>query len=767
MMESFLQSAGVLGENDKVIFKSLLDPWVILAVTLIIVALVILFYQRTSVTITGRYQSVLIALKLLPLLLITCSLLEPVLLTSEVTPEQGFIIVLMDDSKSMRIQDAPGSVSRIEAVRQLMEDDKGRGLLPKLKEKFRVRTFRFSLETNRIADQSELTAEGEATDISGALSQVSGEFRDMPLAGIVLVSDGADNADQGVNELAGVAAYLKSQEVPVYTIGIGKEHVLKDIEIMKVATSKTMTAGSVADLFVTLRGYGYQGKTVDLEIKEGARLVETRQVLIGRDGDTQRIKLTLAPDAPGIYEYSAEIKPRSEEMISENNQRRFLVDNRTRKGRVLYVEGYPRKEFKFIRRSVDEDPQVNLVSMVRISHDGRLYRQGVQSPTELQDGYPRTREELFGYDAIILGNIEAAWFTPEQLQMTEEFVSIRGGGLLMLGGDGSFAEGGYAGTPVEDALPVRVASSRGGGTWGIGLVDRIFRMDLTPDGRTHPLMRISPDRDANAKLWSQLPELAGYNRVGDVKPGATVLGIDPSADLLEGSNVILVVQRYGEGRTMAFTSASTWRWQMFMDSEDDSHERFWQQMVRWLALASTNRISVTLNKETYVENEPVVISSRVLDETFKPVNDASVWAQVTGPTGQPEPVELEWTFGDDGSYQAEYMPRLGGMHRVDVSVRTPQTFIAVDQGGFSVAESVAEFTDASLHADVLKRLASSTGGDYLEPAQAGTLPDLIPPVKQTSSLVREEDLRDTPPLFIAVLLFLGLEWFLRRRKGLA
>ena len=155
-MESFLQSAGVLGANDKLIFKSLLDPWVILAATLTIVALVILFYQKTSVPVTGRYRSFLIALKLLPLLLITCSLLEPVLLTSEVTPEQGFIIVLMDDSKSMQIQDAPGSVSRIESVRQLMEDEKGQGLLPKLKENFRVRTFRFSLEAKRIADKLEI-----------------------------------------------------------------------------------------------------------------------------------------------------------------------------------------------------------------------------------------------------------------------------------------------------------------------------------------------------------------------------------------------------------------------------------------------------------------------------------------------------------------------------------------------------------------------------------------------------------------------------------
>lgn len=767
MLESLLQSTGTLGESDRLIFKSLLDPWIILFASAAIVGAIIWFYRRTTVPISGRMRSLLLTLKILPLLLIIVSLLEPVLVTSEVTPEQGFLLILLDDSKSMRIQDGAASLSRNASVQQLMEGPDGTGLLARLQDKFKVRTFNFSAEATRIAELSELTAEGESTNIAGALSQVSGEFRDMPLAGIVLVSDGADNADEGVNELASVTAYLKSQNVPVYSIGIGQERIPRDIEIMKVATSRTMTEGSVTDLFVTLRGYGYQGQTVDLEIKEGARLVETRKIQIGRDGDTQRIKLTLAPDAAGLYEYTAEIKPRSEEMIVENNQRRFLVDNRSRKGRVLYVEGYPRKEFKFIRRSIDEDPQLNLVSMVRISHDGRLYRQGIQTGEELEDGFPNTREELFGYDALILGNIEAAWFTPEQLRMIEEFVSIRGGGLLMLGGDGSFAEGGYGGTPVEDALPVRLDSSLGGGTWGIGLVDRVFRLGMTADGRTHPLMRIATDIETSAKIWDSLPELMGYNRVGDIKPGASVLAIDPSADLLEGSNVILAVQRYGEGRSIAFTSASTWRWQMFMDSEDESHERFWQQMVRWLSLTSTSQVAAALNKESYTENEPVVITSRILDKAFKPVNDASVWAQVTGPTGKAEPIELDWTFGDDGTYRAEYVPKLGGMHRVDVSVRSPDDIGARDQSGFSVAESVAEFTDATLHSDVLKRIASNTGGEYLQPSEANSLPDLIPPVKQTSSMVHEEDLRDTPPLFTAVLLFLALEWFLRRQKGLA
>jgi hypothetical protein len=255
--------------------------------------------------------------------------------------------------------------------------------------------------------------------------------------------------------------------------------------------------------------------------------------------------------------------------------------------------------------------------------------------------------------------------------------------------------------------------------------------------------------------------------VGDPKPGATVLAIDPTADVLEGSNTLLAIQRYGKGRSMAFTTASSWRWQMLMASEDRSHERFWQQMIRWLALSSPEQVTVTLNKDSYTEREPVTIAAQVVNERYEPVINASVVAQVTGPTGQTEAVDLEWSFGDDGAYRAEYHPKIGGMHHVDVSVRTPGTITARDQAGFSVAESAAEYTNPTLHADVLTRLASVTDGAYLPIDRAQELPDLITPVKQISSMVIERDLRDTPLLFAAVLLLLSFEWFLRRQRGLA
>jgi len=763
MLDSILRMLGLFSETDHLIFKSPFSLWIFLGVAVVVVCLIVIFYQQTTAPVSTKMRSLFIGLKILPILLIIFCLLEPVAVTSEVTPQQGFLLVLFDDSKSMRIQGSSEGASRIDEVKKQFQDH---SILKAFGDRFKVRTFHFAEDIERIADISTLDAEGNATDIATALDQVATKFRDMPLAGIVLVSDGADNANWGSDELANVTAYLKSQKIPVYTVGVGEEQVTRDIEVLKVATSKTVTTGSVTDLFVTIRSFGYAGRTVNLKIKEGARIIRTEQVRLGQDGDTQRIKLSLSPDSPGIFEYIAEIETVATEMIEENNQRRFLVDNRSKTARILYVEGYPRKEFKFIRRALEDDAQVHLVSMVRISPDGRLYRQGIQGAEELRSGYPVKKEELFTYDAIILGDIEASWFTPEQLSMTEEFVSIRGGGLLMLGGDQGFQERGYADTPLADVSPTRLRAS-GGDAWGMGIVDRSFRLGLTPDGRNHALMRLDADQNKNLAQWDEMPELSGYNRVGLTKPGATVLAIDPTADLLEGSNVILAIQRYGKGRSMAFTAFSSWRWQMLMESVDQSHERFWQQIARWLALSSPGQVAAALDKESYAEHETVTITSHVFDNTYEPANEASVWAQITGPTGQSEAVQLAWAFGDNGVYRAEYQPKIGGIHQVEVSVRSPASITFRDQTGFSVAPSVAEFTDATLRADVLKRFSESTGGVYVPLKDIQTITNRIPPVKQTTSMTRERDLRDTTPLFSAIFLFLGVEWFLRRRKGLS
>lgn len=762
MIDSLLRLVGIFGNGDHLVFKTPFTPWFFLVLGTGLIGFVAYLYRRTIIPVSSRMRFLFIGLRAMAILLLIVCLLEPVAVTSEITPQQGFLLILFDDSKSMSLQDGPNAESRMDAVKSYFQEQ---GLMAAFNKRFKVRSFRFSSDVERLSDLEHLKADGEGTNIAKALVQAAGEFRDMPLAGIVLVSDGADNENLGSNELAGATGYLSSQKIPIYTVGVGGNRIARDVEVLKVATSKTLMAGSVTDLYVTIRAFGYADQTVELQIKEGARLVRTEQVRLGREGATQRIKLSLAPDSPGIFEYTAEIQPRAGEMILENNQRRFLIDNRSRIGRVLYIEGYPRKEFKFIRRALEDDPLLKAASIVRISPEGRLYRQGIEGPDELQEGFPRSKRELFSYDALIIGDVEASWFAPEQLRMVEEFVGVRGGGFLMLGGNQAFSEGGYAGTPVEDALPARFLTGTGG--WGSGVADRTFRLTLTAEGRSHALTQLGISPEDNLVRWNALPELTGYNRVGTAKPGATVLAVDPTTDALEGSNIILALQRYGRGRSMVFTSPTTWRWQMQMPSEDLSHERFWQQMARWLALSSPGQVAVTLDKETYGTSEPVTITASVFNEEYTPINNAAVSAHITGPAGQTEEVPLEWTFGAEGVYRAKYQPRMGGMHQVDVSVNSPESITARDLVGFSVATSVAEFTDPTLHEDVLKRLAESTGGDFTPLQQASRLPDRIPVVKQTSSSVIERELRDAPLLFFGAFLFLGLEWFLRRQKGLA
>lgn len=760
-MDSVLSALGLIEASEYLAFRTTVPFWIIVLFALVVAGLVILFYRRMPVATSPAWKSLFTALKILPLLLVVFCLMEPVIVKSEVSPRRGFVLLLFDDSGSMGIQDGAQGLARVDAVKRRFVDD---GLLEELAARFRLRPYRFADRTERVSDLGELDGSGIATDIAGALGQAAGEFRDLPVAAVVLVTDGADNASTGTDNLANAAAYLASRNTPVHTVGVGRERIDRDVEILKVAASNRVTEGTITDLVVTLRSSGYAGRSIDLNIKEGGRVVQTAPVRLGRDGDIQRVQVFLSPESPGILEYSAEVAPQNAETISENNTQAFLLDNRSKTGRVLYVEGYPRREFKFIRRALEEDPRIDMVSIVRISPDGRIYRQGIRDPErELTAGYPRSRAELFAYDAIIFGDIEAAWFTSEQLRSTEAFVSDRGGGFLMIGGLNSFREGGYAGTPIEDLLPVQLT----GENWAMGIVDHAFLLEPAGEGIDHPLLRFGSTPEENRAIWSGLPELIGYNRVGGVKPGASVLAIDPGADVLEGSNVLLAVQRYGRGRSMAFTGFSTWRWQMHLPSEDQSHERFWRQMIRWVALYAPGRVTVATNRSNYRGHEPVIIESRLFDQEFEPVDGTEVWAHVTGPAGRSESVPLEWALGKRGLYRGEYRPALGGMHKVEVTVRSGEGELLRDQTGFTVAPSATEFTNAGLRAEELERIAGSTGGTYLPLSEAGRLTELIKPVDDTATSIRERDLRDTPFLFAAILLFLSAEWFLRRQKGLS
>ena len=287
-----------------------------------------------------------------------------------------------------------------------------------------------------------MTFSGSQSRLGAALSGVRQELAGLPVAGLVMVSDGADTADAALGEaLLG----LKAEALPVFTVGVGRETLSKDIQVGRVATPKNALKGTTLMVDVVLSQSGFDGQKVTLDVEDEGTLVSTQQVSLPDAGAPASVPVRFTVNEAGPRVLRFRVSPQPGELVTENNSREALIDVRDRKEKILYFEGEPRFEFKFIRRAIPDGDNVIVTSLIRTA-DNKYLRQGVDGPDELVAGFPKTREELFAYRALIIGSLEAAALTGDQLRMIAEFVDKRGGGLLMLGGPRAFAEGGYAGT---------------------------------------------------------------------------------------------------------------------------------------------------------------------------------------------------------------------------------------------------------------------------------------------------------------------------------
>ena len=216
--------------------------------------------------------------------------------------------------------------------------------------------------------------------------------------------------------------------------------------------------GARLDAKVTLRQYGLQGKRARLTLSDNGKTVATREVTLRADGVPQVESLLFPSGDAGIRTLTAAVQVDGDPTTANNAQSRPVqVDNT--KPRILYIEGEPRWEYKFLRRALDSETSLQLVSMLRTTQN-KVYRQGISGPQELEQGFPATVEELFGYHAVIIGGVEANYFTPTQLDLLKQFVDRRGGGLLWLGGRGGLSDGGWGTSAVAELLPTVLPNSR-------------------------------------------------------------------------------------------------------------------------------------------------------------------------------------------------------------------------------------------------------------------------------------------------------------------
>lgn len=735
---------------------------ILVLIILLAAAFIYFIYIRPRVRLSKGTTATLIALRAALLAVMVVLLLRPVVVVSSVIPRSSYVAMVVDDSVSMKLQDVPGGATRLDTVKQALLNTGPDSFLNQLEKKFKTNLYGFSGALTRLKDANDLYGDGRTSDLTGALDETIKRSSGMPLSAVVIATDGASNVPR---DLAGVLRELRARDIPVFTVGVGNTGRPMDAELTRVNMPRRVLVGSRLNIETIVGLSGYGATKVLLSVREDGRAVKTEEVNL-RGNDTQAVNLEITPATPGIHRYTVEVTPIDGELTVENNKQDSLVEVIEGPLRILHVEGEPRWELGKIRESIQpNEKNVVLVSLQRTG-ENKFYRQGIGNQGELANGFPKTEEELFSYHGLIIGSVEAGFFTADELRAIEAFVARRGGGLLALGGRLAFDGGKYKGTTLDDLLPV---SLTGGPVDDANSFAPVYRPVLTGAGQAHPITRLNEDRGANQKAWNELPQISVSQVLANVKPGASVL---LEARRVEGPGPqvapLLIQQRYGRGQTLALTASDTWRWRMKMDSKNNAHETFWRQMLRYLVSGTPQQVEIGTEKEVYAQDDMVSIVADIRDKRFNPIGDANATARVTKPSGLVIDVPLKFTtLNSVNTYAGEFKADELGQHRIELIGTSASLGQLSARSNMLVSDLNREYYSAAQNSDLLKRISAETGGKYYTPAEAQSLlDDLI--YRQTPYSERvTKDLWDMPVNFMLIIGLLSAEWFLRKREGLA
>ncbi len=752
---------------------ALLGAWPKWALVVLIVAaavglafLIRTHLARAAPVIRSWRVAVIWALQSMLAALILVLLWQPAITISELKPQQNMIAVLVDDSRSMAISE-DGATREAQALKTLQG-----GVLQALNRSFQTRLYRIDDAPVRINTLSSLQASAPTTRIGDSLKQLSAETSDLPIGAVVLLSDGGDNTGTIGTDTINA---LRARHIPVHTVGFGRERVQHDIELQDAVVAPRALADSRLAVKITWRQRGYAGAKINLTVRDVSnpqpKVLASRAVTLGPDGNLQTETLMFDIGGAGAKTLQVSAGPLAGEESTANNTLTRVVNAASEPRRILYIEGEPRWEYKFIRQAEEDDRMVQVVSMVRTSQN-KIYRQGISDPAELSNGFPTRAEDLFAYQGLIIGSVEAGYFSDAQQDLIHEFVDRRGGGLLLLGGQFSLADGGWNASKLTDLLPTtlpaqagtfhREQDPRNGTSHTVA--------ELAPAGSNSVITRLVDDPTQNAAKWKQLPYLMDYEDPGAPKPGATVL-----ADMItpEGRKLpLLVTENFGRGRTAIMATGGSWRWQMSLPLGDTAHNLFWQQLLRWLVSDTPGHVAASVSSQMLLDNGSVTLNADVRDAQYNPARDAKVEAHILGPSGIGALVEMTPVPDSPGQFQAAWSAPKPGAYLTEITAQrtdsTTPTFkeLGRDVLTFQRMDGVAENFHTEQNRELLERLASQTGGQYWTPADLGKLAASIPYSEAGVTMRETKDLWKLPLVFFVLVLLRFSEWWLRRKWGI-
>lgn len=737
MFEFFFKYSPAIFEESEFILANTWPIWFLYTLGFIFLAscLFMLIWQRKVLSL---YQLASIGgLQALMLALILFVLWQPALVTERLVGGENAVAVLLDSSASMALIE--NGETRMDQAQALLSEEG----LEELADIYDILPYAFAGEVTELNSFAELPNPGDASNIGSSIVQTLREASNTSLGALILVSDGADNSG---NIDAATLSEIVSYGVPIHTVGIGREAIPEDLELTSIQLPQSALPGTTLSAGVSI--IHDQGGMTRIKVYNGDELISTEEIELNANQNMTTAFIDVEVSEPGELDLRFTLDPVNGERNLANNSRAQVVDIPDGNYRILYIEGEPRWEYKFMQRALDEDPSVQLSTLLRVTPN-KFYRQGIDDPDQLAEGFPLERSELFAYDALIIGSVELAEFNEEQQQMIHDFVSERGGSLMMLAGLNGLGLGGWSESVVSEVLPVRLAAD------DAAFVRQQAKVIPTPSGLASPILLLSDNPAENLERWNELPNIADYQNLGSLRPAATtLLEIDVNGEL----QPLLVTQPYGKGQSYIMATGGTWRWQMSMPLEDMSHETFWRQLARGLVVNSPLPFELSTN----IENEEIRVRAQVRDPDAEENQGLAVSAVVSSEYGPAMTLELLPSSNQPGVYEASFNPVDTGLFSIEAISRVGNTPVSSVRSAIRYEQNQEAFAIRQ-NRDLLENLAAVTGGQYWQAQDWDELPEAI---SYSTAGITEQDIRylwDAPIIFILLILLKAAEWLLRRR----
>ena len=786
-----------IAQIEQVFWARPLSVGTLVAIFAAIVVLSLYLYRRPW-GLPLWLRGILVVSRVLVLALLVATLMEPTAVRTEEHTRERSLPVLLDVSESMSMKDQrklPEEIveaaaalgmapldEEINADQAVMELDAGqrqkitassrldlakavlvdsaRPIFESLGENLDLSYHSFGQSPRLISDDTVVAAEDlavlEATDpgtsIASSLEAVANSGG-IPPAGIVLLSDGIDSATSQRSEA--VLRDLGAREIPVYTVPLGLPDP-DDVSINNIVMQEVAFSGDRVPVRVHLQSEGYEQRTARLSVLLNGRRVSSRVVRFEGGLQFEEVDFRVDIYEKGAAQIDVVIEPFDDEVSITNNRITRSIRVVNEKVNVLYIEGNARWEFRYLRAILKRDPRINATFIA-----SNVGPEVARNSPEHIERFPSKREEAFMYDLVILGDVDAAFFSDEELGLLEELIRDRGASLLMLCGP-MHSPGSYQGTPVQTMLPVRFDPDE---KWA-EVSESVYPV-LTPEGRSSLVMTLENEDDLNDRIWSRMAPMDQLPPLLSAKPGATVLAVLSDSTERDQSYPLVAWQRYGTGKCMSIASDRLWR--LRYKTGDKYHWRVWSQCIQFMTLSRLmgehKRIRLETDRSSYFVGSQGRLYAHVLDDDFEPVVQSGFDVVVSGLDGAAarQQIKLQPDRSQPGLYEGYFTPPGPGRYRMEANENDRKVSSITE---FQVSDIRQELTETDMRLENLQRIADLTGGATLGVRELPKLASLVNGEPLTTTVRSERPLWDHWLVILLLAGLLGGEWILRRRHDL-